>query len=329
MSSVSQACGELLVEGRRFAPLYANRLANHLPMALVALDRLGAPAATMQSFAARYARRLKPVADEEGVTDPADQLGAGTHYLPVARHFLDRIARSGAPAVLREWLPVLLPGLAGSAFHCMIRLAYALDAGDEHEIALALAYWVTDHAALPLTMQATEASLDEIAGRMAGAVQGHVFQPGIIIDRMQEIARTAAVAGGPTQPVAPPQLRDVARFALAAYLAREDFTLLHTVTGCHAMRLVLPYADDVQLAVRYLWQAVLAAYLTVDAAGAPGVPHGAALDADDIAARARTSTDDHVIKLCYTALCEYREYGDHGYLRAASRKLALAGLAAD
>jgi hypothetical protein len=35
------------------------------------------------------------------------------------------------------------------------------------------------------------------------------------------------------------------------------------------------------------------------------------------------SSDDHVIKLCYSALCEFREYGDRGYLHAAARKAGL------
>lgn len=51
MNVISGACAELRAESRHHAPLYGDRLANHLPMALVALDRLGADAATMRRFA--------------------------------------------------------------------------------------------------------------------------------------------------------------------------------------------------------------------------------------------------------------------------------------
>jgi hypothetical protein len=43
------------VQSLAYGPLYGNRLANHLPMALLALDRLGADAATMRRFADGYA----------------------------------------------------------------------------------------------------------------------------------------------------------------------------------------------------------------------------------------------------------------------------------
>jgi hypothetical protein len=129
------------------------------------------------------------------------------------------------------------------------------------------------------------------------------------------------------QPQAAPALRDIARFALQAYTEREDFTLLHIVTGCHAFRIVQGYANDQALARRYLWQATLAAWLTVAATPAgsrqTAQPGGSMLEAREIAARALRSSDDHVIKLCHSALCEYREYGDAGYLRVATRKLEL------
>jgi len=128
------------------------------------------------------------------------------------------------------------------------------------------------------------------------------------------------------QPAAAPGLREVAGFALQAYARREDFTLLHIVTGCHAFRIVQPYANDKALARRYLWQAALAAWLTVvvtPASRQEGALEGQGPGEQDIAAGARRSSDDHVIKLCYSALCEYREYGDPAYLRIAARKLQL------
>ena len=53
--------------------------------------------------------------------------------------FQGRIREAGFDAVLHDWVPVLMPGLAASAFHALIRLAYAIDSGIEDEIACALA----------------------------------------------------------------------------------------------------------------------------------------------------------------------------------------------
>src|SRR5205823_772996 len=132
------------------------------------------------------------------------------------------------------------------------------------------------------------------------------------------------------QPRAAPSLAAIACFGLDAYWAHEDFTLLHIVTGCHAFRLVERFAGDKPLARRYLWQAALAAWLTVVAAragreegGTGGPAGGPEPEPEAIAAQARLSGDDHTIKLCHTALCEHREYGDRRYLQVAARKLGL------
>jgi hypothetical protein len=326
---MSDACRELLLQSRHYAPLYGNRLANHLPMALLALDRLGADADTMRRFADGYARKLLPAGHATSELDPHDYLGSAGDYPRFVLFFQDRIREAGMEAVLRDWVPVLMPGLAASAFHALIRLAYAIEGGLEDEVALALAYWASEYASLPLSLEPAEGSLDEIAERVRLKVAGHAFKPGIIIDRMLDIAWDPSLAGEPVQPAAAPALRDIARFALEAYARREDFTLLHIVTGCHAFRIVQRYANDKALAARYLWQAALAAWLTVvltapDAAGSghdgpePGEEAIAGIEASAI-----LSSDDHVIKLCYSALCEYREYGHPGYLRAAARKAGL------
>jgi hypothetical protein len=325
MSTMSTECHELLTASHRYAPLYGNRLANHLPMALLALDRLGADAAAMRRFADGYARKLLPAAVSSSGLDPHDVLGSAGDYPRFLAFFQDRIREAGAEAVLHDWVPVLMPGLAASAFHGIIRLAYAIEGGLEDEIARALAYWASEYAALPLSLEPGAGTLDQIAERLRIKVANHAFKPGIIIDKMLEIAWDPALAGAVIQQAAPPSLREIAAFGLDAYRRREDFTLLHVVTGCHAFRIVQAFANDKALARRYLWQAVLAAWLTVVAAPigrAQAGGDGPEAGEEAIAARAILSSDDHVIKLCYSALCEYREYGDPAYLRIAARKLA-------
>jgi hypothetical protein len=325
MRTMSAECRELLTASHRYAPLYGNRLANHLPMALLALDRLGADAAVMRRFADGYARKLLPAAVPGSGLDPHDVLGSSGDYPRFLTFFQDRIREAGVEAVLHDWVPVLMPGLAASAFHGIIRLAYAIEGGLEDEIAPSLAYWASEYAALPLSLEPGEGTLDQIAERLRIKVENHEFKPGIIIDKMLEIAWDPALAGAMIQPAAPPSLREIAAFGLDAYRRREDFTLLHVVTGCHAFRIVQPYANDKALARRYLWQAVLVAWLTVVAAPAGRAQAGGdgpEAGEEAIAARAILSSDDHVVKLCYSALCEYREYGDPAYLRIAARKLA-------
>lgn len=324
MKGVSAACTELLARSRAFGPEFGQGLANHLPMALIALDRMGADAATMERFFARYSSRLEPASDPAGPADPRALRGAGAGCAPLARHFDDLIMADGVENVLRRWLPTLMPGVAASAFHGLIRLAYAIDARDQAEVALALAYWTTAYLPLSLSAALTDATPAQVARDLANATRGYAFEPGNIVSRITQIARHPAVASAAFQP-AQLSFADVREFALAAYHAREDFTLLHIVTACHAFRVVAPYLIDTQAALRALWQAVLMAWLTAQPAA--DARHGDAdampsIALEELRAHCRASDDDHAIKLGYSALCEYRDHGDERYLQVALRKAA-------
>jgi len=58
---------ELLEAGRRFSGSYGGGLANHLPMALVALQGLGAVEMRLREFASLYEKRLRAKARFENV----------------------------------------------------------------------------------------------------------------------------------------------------------------------------------------------------------------------------------------------------------------------
>ncbi|MDQ1834792.1 questin oxidase family protein [Massilia scottii] len=322
MATLSDTCRDLLTRSRRYGPLYGDRLANHLPMTLIALERMGASADAMERAFDVNARRLQPHDGDIGaVADAADWLGKGRNAGGLERFFHESVRRDGLDAVLRAWVARLLPGVSASAFHCLIRLAYAIDAGDLDETCAALAYWVMDYAALDLAPDAVDEAPAGIAARLARALAGHAPWDGIIIDRMRQAARHPGVAGTAIQP-ATLDLRQVAQFALAAYHAQEDFTLLHTVTACHAFRVVAPYAGEPRRALRYLWEAVVVASLTVDPLPAPEPAPVAAIDWHACMAQAARATDAHVVKLCYSAWCESLVYGDPRYLAIAARKLA-------
>lgn len=323
MEMLSDHCRALLERSKRFGPLYGDRLANHLPMTLIALDRMGASAGCLERAYDINARPLRLREDDfSAVTDAADWLGKGRNAGGLERYFVACAGRDGLDAMLRAWVPRLLPGVSASAFHCLIRLAYALDAGERDEACAALAYWVMEYVSLDLPPDPVDEAPAAIAARLAQAVAGHAPWDGIIIDRMRQAARHPGVAGTAIQPSVL-DLRQVAQFALGAYHAREDFTLLHTVTACHAFRLLLPYAGEPQRALRYLWEAILVAMLTVEPASAVAPAAAAGMDWKDCFAQATRATDAHVVKLCWSAYGEHQAYGDPRYLALAARKLAM------
>ena len=320
VSPISPACSALLADARRHGPLYGPGFSNHLPMALIALDRMHAPPAVLERFTAEYRKRLHPAGAAEPVTDPLALLGRHMHYAGLERFFQEAVAADGEEAVLRHWLPALMPGLAAAGFHAMIRLAYALDAGDRGELCAALAFWVLAYRPLPVPASRVAGSLGAIAARVAAGMGDTGGAGQTIAARMATVERNPALAGAQPEEIA---LRDVAAFALDAFHASEDFMLLHTVTACHGFRQVARFFTDEEAALRQLWQTVLAAWLAAVREGRRAAPTRAGWEA--IEERAIQSTDDHVIKVCYTARAEHAAYSDARYLEIAARAVGLVG----
>lgn len=114
---------ELLEANRRFDSLYNEGLSNHLSMALIALDRMGGGDNVLESFFARYSKRLEPS------RGPAAERDVG------------------------EAVAKLSLGVGASAFHGLIQTAYAIEHGNAQEIARGLEVW--ERTYLPLGRSTT------------------------------------------------------------------------------------------------------------------------------------------------------------------------------
>lgn len=320
-SSVSAACNGLLDQSTVYHPLYGEGLSNHLPMALIALDRMGASPDQLRSFFETYRRRLRVRHSTRACTDPRSALGMPEQFENVCAWFNQRIAQSGTCAVLSTWLPELMGGVGASAFHALIRLAYAVEADHPAEIAMALAYWTTAHQQFGSLGTSTQHNLSEVAATCAQEMTDHSFSPGLIVDRMAEVASIPAIASSATQP-ASLSFEGISDFALDAYHAREDFILLHLVTACHAFSVLREYICGNETALRHFWHAVLMAYLSTGQSpadestardfGAAGWP--------ECLQRACASRDDHTIKLVYSAWRRDQSEPDPRYPQIASRR---------
>lgn len=295
------------------------RLSNHLPMVLNALYRLQAPASALAGMVEHHARRLERLSPDAPEAALATQVGG-------------EIRHEGLAGVLARRLPGLLQASETAAFHGVIRLAHALDAGHPGETARALAAWQIQRQPLGSQPEGRGGSgrLSDVLDRLANdpALAFAAQQDTLISDDMQAAsmlpAFTAAVSGTEAPDDAALTLDALAEASLAVYLASRDFTALHLVTGCHALRQVLPHArlgDDEQWrrTLRGVWRAWLAAWVSI---GRPrpdwaAVHAGTASEAAWAAARQRltASRDDHRIKLAWTALDEWRHRGWPGYAR--------------
>jgi hypothetical protein len=292
----------------RYSAEYASGFSNHLPMATLAIRRLGASDERVAGFIEFYSRRLRPMDAEEEAE--SDRLHA-------------ELAREGREEFLRKHIARMTPGLASGAYHGIIRTAYAADSGEETDLPNAINSWIRSYEELGTRADnrrfadAREA-FDAIRNdaRFGGSIEGRS-----ITGRIGKVAAMPAFDEYRSS-IREVTLRDLARVAVLIYLATEDFTALHLVTGCHATRVLEAYlAED---ALEHLATSMLAAYVTIGRPAFDVTPTEAS-DWDTIAKLAIASNDDHDLKMVYSCREEESVYGWGLHRSAAAARVRLRG----
>jgi hypothetical protein len=323
------------IEGaHRFSAFYRGGLANHLPMALVALDAMGADDAALERFQSRYEashlEALQPPAFEIAAGDEARHFGDPAAFAAWVAYFERRIRADGVTAVLASVLEPLMASFESGAFHGAIRCAYALESQSSREMAHALAYWSAAREAPiePPAIAGTESPLAVLEALAADRGFAGRRAPGRnIVERTRAVMASAAFRryAGRADP-ARLSIDALAHAMIRAYAATGNFTLLHGVTACHAARLLARFARDRDAALRHLWAALVAAYMGegCPALGGWALAGSDALDWREIHARAARCDDEHDVKLAYTCWREWQETADELYRRVASAQVCPA-----
>ncbi len=302
---------------------YRGGLANHLPMALVALHRLGAADARLQAFADAYGGKLEaapPAVDWPPAQPWKASFGDPSAWPAYRALFAQWLVHEGRDGVLPQVLPALMPGCGAAAFHGLIRTAYAVESGHTGELADGLAYWACRF--LPLPHAGERGREDDprvVLDALRDAMRPWQSDAGLIVERMQAAAlHPAFVPHAARLRVGDATLAALARLALARYAQGGDFTVLHMATASHALRLLLPFVDEPLPVLRNFWVACAAAAASVRVSPLPA-PLGTLPDWPEIVKRAIASDDEHVHKLVHTARAQEAVYGWDDCRRAAAR----------
>jgi hypothetical protein len=314
-------------------------LANHLPMVLVALHRMGASDERLEAYCHIYheQNRLAPIPERIGETTRdswRDFLGQREREGDYRRFFAAEVARLGATPSALHYLPQLMPGLAASATHAFMRMAYATMTNSNEETGVALAYWAATY--LPLgPSRGAEPSTDdpaEVLAFMYGpAAFRHVeTERDLLWHFMRAVAQKPEFAPVVDRLAIGPETHDrIARCSLALYAATLDFCALHAVTGTHWLRLMAPRTPDTATPLRYFWQAIAS---LVPKIGFPVLPSADELEAwrrarlpdwPEIYREAVARDDEHDLSLTFSAGEEFKHYGDRLYQYVAAKRLSL------
>lgn len=317
-----------LTRAARFDSEYGRGLANHLPMALASLARLGADESRLAAFEAGCigSLRIAPPARAWPAARPWRlELGRRAAWPAYRSLFAEWIGHEGSSEVLAQALPWLWPGVAAAGFHGLIRTASAVRCGHAGEVAEGLAYWSCRYLPLGEMPGAPGAGrgahTDPVAllrRLRAGSATGR-----LIAERMREVAQGGEVNRVAARLVVTQETpRLLARAAAQALAGSGDFTALHLVTSTHAMRVLARFVDEPLPAWRHFWQAFAHA---VAAAGLRREPPAPLLGWDALERVALASDNEHLIKIVDSCREEERAWGEPGetlWRAAASHYLA-------
>ncbi|MFC3146673.1 questin oxidase family protein [Piscinibacterium candidicorallinum] len=295
-----------------YLPEYDDGLSSHLPMAIHALEQLGAPQAAIARFHDSYIGRLVPRAMSPVQTGGDDWLqlrGQPDAWPRLETLFQQRVRFMGAEAVLREAVPQLWSGVAAAAFHGLIRTAHAFESGVSEEIAAALAYWAWrwqpvrfgHRHGLPNDARADLFSEWTLALRHSGLQ----FQSNqrLISERItQACAHLDRLRNVPAYLEGAIKVQTVAQWAAREYLETRNFTVLHLITGCRAAQVLHPFWAPDPAAAGQLADALAAAYVGIGPMKRQ-VLQVRNMPWEQIRALAIDHEDEHVIKLVHA--CDY------------------------
>ncbi len=329
----------ILARARAESAEFPHLLANHAPMVLIALDRLGASPERLEAWYEIYRAKnglvpLGPPVAEIGRETWRNALGDRRREADYRSFFAAEVRRLGIDGAIRFYLPSLIQGVAGSATHPLMRLAYGVLKGDRDEVGVALGYWAATWLPLPAPSGAPP-DTDDPAAVLAGVagIEGtHDYQPES--DLLWHNIRAVAALPG-FRPVVdrlafgPDTRRRMAATGLALFVGTMDFAALHAVTGLHWARLVSPHLDDSEPLYRAFWQTIAA---LVPHIGFPALPSPEEVEAmrrraapawREIEAAAVASDDEHDVSMTFSCLQEEEVWGDPLYRVAAARRLGL------
>ncbi len=314
------------------SPVYGYRLSNHLPMAIHALRHLGMTEKNIVEFAKKYVKEkeIEKVKEETIViNNVSDFLGKRKHYLELVRFFYNEIKLNGSEYVIRKYIDELIEGSSCDAFHGLIRLAYAIEVGDDKEISRSLAYMVYCYTKFDIDVNDFEVkdpwdTVDTLS--KSKHFKQKVFELPLISGRMLEVSRDKEIYNLLGRlPENYNTEKGINELAVKLYALTADFTALHGFTSTHALSIILPYLTDKRNAIQLHWIHIQIAYLSTNCTEISEIREVDKVTWDEIFSKALRSEDVHTHKLIYSLHKCFEKYSNEEWssIYISSAKLRL------
>lgn len=328
-------------------PEYGPGFSSHGPMAAEALLALGREDAVIP-WVTGYRKRLPGNPAPGHPVDSGywfDALGSIGRYADWVTCLEEELREEDWCTVLNVWVPRLLPGMVGAAWHGAIRTGHAVRSLNREEspakireLARALAYWAARYQSLPgfpaprvdarnpLTAIDDVATLPDEQRLMKGLIYEKVKPLGGFAPFAQVINLTE-----PPDDITPFTV-DLLETFVRVYLANATtrgsvITFIHGVTGPGAISLMasclLP--DISRVALRYAWQASAALYAAIGREIDRASHDDYDGSKEDLVKRAVETGDEHAIKFTEVCLRAHRMEPRPVFLVAAHHAIERLG----
>ncbi len=314
-------------------PDLGNGLTNHQPMVISALKELGASQAHINRYTSQYQSRVKPVSDQFSPIDN-DQalvalLGKQENYRGIFELFRTRLQQLGARQLVNTYIPLLAEGVAGGALHPIIRLGHAIHDNDDSEIIAALSYWVWTYQSLPWPENTKPKNRNPVAV-IQTLLEGVNWPTEEELNGPMITAELDNVVAVPAYQSLSFELEEdvltlplLQKLSITLFWMHDDFTLLHAVTGVHALSRVAKWLDNPEILFAPIWKTVIVSWLTKnlrwqESAAVDGEPR---LSLREIKTLAANAVDAHTVKLVAAALDSYEQTGNKLFWFAAERRI--------
>ncbi len=327
---------QFLDDNRNYLPTYVynstHTFSNHASMALIALQKLGADDQQLQRYYDHYCsshEKVIPSLEKINQQNFVEHFGQPHDFSAFVSFFDEELIRLGWRELLTIYLHPLQTNFASHAFHPLIRLAYAIEAEDYQDLPYGLAYLASYFT--PLNIEAsTNAKPITFSNLLVAARQNSTLstintEQKQVTDRLQFMSQQQKFVIFLQQyKLENLSLANIAEVGLQFYLNNQSIIALHTVTGSHALRILLPFCNNPSLVLHSVAQAITALYILFDCPELQktGLPKQLP-DWQKIIMTAINSNDAHDIKLTYTCQQEDKTYHNPLYRLAASINLNL------
>ena len=324
MDVMDEALGLLGDAGPEYGPGFSS----HGPMAAEALLAMGRGDAVIDWVSA-YRKRLQE-SPQPGLPVFSgywfEALGSIDRYADWVACFEEELHGEDWCTILNMWVPRLIPGMVGAAWHGAIRTGHAVRSLNREEspaklreLARALAYWAARYQSLPgfpVPNVAVRNPLDVI-GEVMPLPDGERLMKGLIFEKVRRLNgfqpfEQVINLTEPPDDITPFTV-DLLEAFVRVYLANAKtrgsaITFIHGVTGPGAVYLMaaclLP--DISRIALRYAWQASAALYAAIGREIDSAVYDAADESAEDLIMQAVGTGDEHAIKFTEVCLRAYR-----------------------